>query len=184
MHGDHAFSILVYHLHAWIFVQYDINLWDLISLHHHLHHKQNSKLKKTSILMDYTKFRESTENNSKEAKVEDLESTLLNTQSIMNSSKANTSTMVLSGSTNNFAPKLSIKLQETNFLIYNQQVEGVNLSHKLHTVLVNPHIPPMFKIENNWLENTIWKLWILDRAKSSIVHMASLHNQACIWIMG
>lgn len=62
-------------------------------------------LKKTSILMDYTEFRESIENNFKEAKMKDLESTLLNIQSIMNSSKADTSTMVLSGFTNNQAAR-------------------------------------------------------------------------------
>ncbi|KAI5387765.1 hypothetical protein KIW84_073748 [Lathyrus oleraceus] len=52
-------------------------------------------------------------------------------------------------SKNTFAPKLSIKLQEKNFLLWNQQVEEVILSHKLHKMAVNPHIPPMFKSESD-----------------------------------
>src|SRR4051812_35257942 len=44
-----------------------------------------------------------------------------------------------------FGPKLSIKLQEKNFLLWNQQVEGIILAHKLHRFVVNPQIPPMFK---------------------------------------
>src|ERR1043165_2122062 len=48
-----------------------------------------------------------------------------------------------------FGPKLSIKLQEKNFLLWNQQVEGIILSHKLHRFVVNPQIPSMFKNEED-----------------------------------
>jgi histone deacetylase 1/2 len=43
-----------------------------------------------------------------------------------------------------FAPKLSIKLNEKNFLLWNQQVEGVIISHKLHRFVVNPQIPAKY----------------------------------------
>ncbi|KAI5398940.1 hypothetical protein KIW84_064351 [Lathyrus oleraceus] len=67
--------------------------------------------------------------------------------------------MRFSSSKNTFAPKLSIKLQEKNFLLWNQQVEGVNISHKLYKMVVNPHIPPMFKYESGRLENIVYEAY-------------------------
>lgn len=52
-------------------------------------------------------------------------------------------------------PKLSIKLDEKNFLIWNQQVEGVILTHNLHRLLVHPQIPVKF---NNTADETANKL--------------------------
>jgi histone deacetylase 1/2 len=48
-----------------------------------------------------------------------------------------------------FAPKLSIKLDEKNFLLWNQQVEGVIISHKLHRFVVNPQISPKYNSESD-----------------------------------
>ncbi|KAK2402858.1 hypothetical protein QL285_052344 [Trifolium repens] len=59
------------------------------------------------------------------------------------SSSGNTSGTV------NFAPKLSIKLDDKNFLLWNQQVEGVILSHKLHRFVVNPQIPAKYASESD-----------------------------------
>ncbi|KAI5447498.1 hypothetical protein KIW84_015087 [Lathyrus oleraceus] len=73
--------------------------------------------------------------------------------------------MVNSRMGNTFAPKLSIKLQENNFLLWNQQVECVILSHKLHKVEVNPHIPSMFKIVSERLLNIVceeYESWIIQ----------------------
>lgn len=73
--------------------------------------------------------------------------------------------MVNSRSGNTFAPKLSIKLQENNFLLWNQQVECAILSHKLHKVEVNPHIPSMFKTVSERLLNIVceeYESWIIQ----------------------
>lgn len=70
-----------------------------------------------------------------------------------------------SNSTNTFALKLSIKLQETNFLIWNQQVDEVTLSHELQRWEVHPKIPPMFKNEQDRIENIIsweYETWIMQ----------------------
>ncbi|KAK2414066.1 hypothetical protein QL285_036702 [Trifolium repens] len=48
-----------------------------------------------------------------------------------------------------FAPKLSIKLDDKNFLLWNQQVEGVIISHKLHRFVVNPTIPAKYDSESD-----------------------------------
>ena len=64
-------------------------------------------------------------------------------------------TIGVSSSSNSFSPKLSIKLQEKNLLLWNQQVEGVILSHKLHRMVVNPRIQPILKSKNDRLENCI-----------------------------
>lgn len=63
--------------------------------------------------------------------------------------------MGFSSSKNTFSPNLSIKLLEKIFLLWNQQVEGVILSYKLHKMVVNPHIPPMFKSKSDRLENIL-----------------------------
>lgn len=73
--------------------------------------------------------------------------------------------MVHSSSGNTFALKLSIKLQENNFLPWYQQIEGVILSHKLHKVVVNPQIPVMFKIYRDRLPNIVseeYETWIIQ----------------------
>lgn len=42
---------------------------------------------------------------------------------------------------------LSIQLDEKNFLLQNQQVEGVIIAHKLHRYVVNPTIPQKYALE-------------------------------------
>ncbi|MCI34606.1 retrovirus-related Pol polyprotein from transposon TNT 1-94, partial [Trifolium medium] len=54
-----------------------------------------------------------------------------------------------SSGTVTFAPKLSIKLDDKNFLLWNQQVEGVIISHKLHRFVVNPQIPTKYNSESD-----------------------------------
>jgi histone deacetylase 1/2 len=54
-----------------------------------------------------------------------------------------------SSGTVHFAPKLSIKLDDKNFLLWHQQVEGVIISHKLHRFVVNPQIPAKYDSEAN-----------------------------------
>lgn len=68
-------------------------------------------------------------------------------------------TIGFSSSLNSFAPKLLIKLQEKNFLLWNQQVEGVIISHKLHKMVVNPRIPPIFKSENDRPKNLVYEAY-------------------------
>ena len=66
---------------------------------------------------------------------------------------------------NRFGPRLSIKLQENNFLLWNQQVEGIILSHKLHKFVVNPQIPPIFDSEENRIANkvsAVYESWIVQ----------------------
>lgn len=60
-----------------------------------------------------------------------------------------------SSSSPSFGPKLSIKLQDDNYLLWNQQVKGVILSHKLHNYVVNPRISHMFKINEYHLQNIV-----------------------------
>lgn len=60
-------------------------------------------------------------------------------------------------SRNTFAPKLFIKLQENNFLLWNQQVEGVILSHKLHKIVGNLHVASMFKTDTDRLANIVYE---------------------------
>ncbi|MCH95629.1 retrovirus-related pol polyprotein from transposon TNT 1-94, partial [Trifolium medium] len=43
-----------------------------------------------------------------------------------------------------FAQHITIKLDESNFLSWKQQVEGIIRTHKLHRHLVNPTIPPRY----------------------------------------
>lgn len=95
----------------------------------------------------------------------DQESNMENTQNMVRSSQVTASIMVHSSSGNMFALKLSIKLQEKNFLLWNKQVEGVILSHKLHKVVVNPHIPVMFKIDRDRFSNIVskeYETWIVQ----------------------
>lgn len=46
-----------------------------------------------------------------------------------------------------FAHPLAIKLDDSNFLLCNQQVEAVIIAHKLHRYVVNPTIPPRYASE-------------------------------------
>lgn len=55
--------------------------------------------------------------------------------------------MVFTGSANTFTLKLSIKLQENNFLLWNQHVKGVIQSHKFHKTVVNHRIQPIFRLK-------------------------------------
>lgn len=48
--------------------------------------------------------------------------------------------MQISSSNNLFGPKLSIKLKDTNLLLWEQHVEALISMHKLHRFLVNPRI--------------------------------------------
>lgn len=84
---------------------------------------------------------------------------------MLKSSQATTLIMEYSNSGNMFAPKISIKLQENNFFLWNEQVEGVILSHKLHKIMVNPYIPSIFKIDSEILSNIIseeYESWIVQ----------------------
>lgn len=68
-------------------------------------------------------------------------------------------------STNSFGPKLSIKLQENKYLLWNQQVEGVILTQKMHKLVVNPQIPLKFKSAQDRIEGTIfeeYEAWIVQ----------------------
>lgn len=78
-------------------------------------------------------------------------------QDVQKHSQPMTSIMMHSHSDNTFAPKLSIKLQENNFLFWNQQVDGVILSHKLHKIWINSKISSMFKTDNERLINIVLK---------------------------
>ena len=55
-----------------------------------------------------------------------------------------------------FGSKLSSKLQENNYMLWNQQVEGVILTQRLYKVVVNPRIPVKFKTPQNQFEFNIW----------------------------
>src|SRR3954471_20230895 len=64
-----------------------------------------------------------------------------------------------------FGPKLSIKIHENNFLLWNQQFEGIILSHKLHKFVANPQIPPIFKSDDDRLANKVsdeYETWIIQ----------------------
>lgn len=94
-----------------------------------------------------------------------------------------------------FSPKLYIKLQESNFLLWNNKWKGVILSNKLHRVIVNSQIPPMFKKKWSACEHCFWRILILDCPRSISFHMATFHHlwssstkgaimQACMWGVG
>lgn len=85
--------------------------------------------------------------------MENQESVMQEAQDMLKSSQAMTSSMVHTSSGNAFSPKLSIKLQENNFVLWNQQVEHVVLSHNLHKIVGNPQIPSVFKTNIERLSN-------------------------------
>lgn len=69
------------------------------------------------------------------------------------------------GISNTFAPKLFNKLQENNFLLWNQQVRLVILSHKLHKIMVNPQIPPMLLSNSDRIVNIVsekYEAWVVQ----------------------
>jgi hypothetical protein len=85
-------------------------------------------------------------------------------------------------STVNFAPKLSIKLNDKNFLLWNQQLEGVIVSQKLHRFLVNPQIPTKYACESDreldkvseaydqWLvQDQMLFMWLLSTLAESVL---------------
>lgn len=95
----------------------------------------------------------------------DQDSMLQETQDVFKSSQTMAPTMIHTSSGNRFAPKISTKLYENNFLVWNQKVEGVILSHKLHKIVANPQIPPMFKTGSERLSNIVseeYQAWIIQ----------------------
>lgn len=46
-------------------------------------------------------------------------------------------------------------MQENNYLLYNQQVEGVVLTQKMHKLVVNPQIPQKFKLTQDRITGTL-----------------------------
>lgn len=66
---------------------------------------------------------------------------------------------------NSFGTKFSIMLQENNYLLYNQQVEGVVLTQKMHKLVVNPQIPQKFKLTQDRITGTLsdeYEAWIVQ----------------------
>lgn len=70
-----------------------------------------------------------------------------------------------SSSSLHFGPKLLIKLQEINYLLWNQQVRDVILTQRMHKLVVNPHMPPNFKTVQDQAENNVsgeYEAWIVQ----------------------
>lgn len=76
---------------------------------------------------------------------------------VVRSSQTTSTQLAHLTSTNMFASKLSIKLKKNNFLLWYQQVKRVIFCHKLHKMAVNPHIPPMFKTNDDRVMNIVSK---------------------------
>lgn len=81
-----------------------------------------------------------------------------------------------------FTHALSIKLNEKNYLLWNQQVEAVIIAHKLHRYVVNPIIPMKYATEfdreidlptddfQRWLvQDQMLFTWILSSLSDSIL---------------
>lgn len=106
-------------------------------------------------------------------------------QPLVQNSQIVSSVVGFSSSINNFALKLSIKLQESNFLLWNQQVDGVILSHKLHEVVVNSYIPPMLKNEQDRIVDVIfeeYESWIVHHFRVSYSTISCV--KTCSWSVG
>lgn len=61
--------------------------------------------------------------------------------------------------------KLSIKLDDKNFLLWNQQVEGVILTHNFQILLVNAQIPPKYNSTADETHNKVsteYVKWIVQ----------------------
>lgn len=70
-------------------------------------------------------------------------------------------------SSSNFVsrPKLSIKLDDTIFLLWNQKVEGVILTHNLHRLLVNSQVPQKYNSSDDEKLNKVspeYAKWIVQ----------------------
>lgn len=64
-----------------------------------------------------------------------------------------------------FAHPLSMKLDDKNFLLWNQQVAAVIIAHKLHRVVVNPKIPQKYNSEADRVFDNIsdeYQCWIVQ----------------------
>lgn len=101
--------------------------------------------------------------------MEDLErSPNIGVQSLppaVQNSQIATSQSLFSGASNTFGPNLFIKLQDNNFLSWNQQVEEFILSHKLHKMVVSTQILLMFKTEHDRIFNVVsknYESWIVQ----------------------
>ncbi|KAI5438360.1 hypothetical protein KIW84_024196 [Lathyrus oleraceus] len=68
-----------------------------------------------------------------------------------------------SNSNNTFGRKLSIKLQDNNYLLWNQQVEGIILTQNMHKVVVNPQIPQKF----NYVQDRVSEYFRVNMLMSS-----------------
>lgn len=70
-----------------------------------------------------------------------------------------------SGSNFVTGPKLSIKLDDKNFLLWNQQVKGVILTYNLHRLLVNPTILAKYNSVDEEKQNKVsaeYSKWIVQ----------------------
>lgn len=73
-------------------------------------------------------------------------------------------------------PKLSIKLDDKNFLIWNQQVEGVVATHKLHRLLVNPKIPKKVRFTGRSGDQQGFRcVWSMVCSRSGVIHLVAVH---------
>lgn len=73
--------------------------------------------------------------------------------------------LAFSSYANTFGQNFKSNFKKTIFLLCNQQVEGNILSHKLHKVVVNPQISPMFRTENDRIANVVsknYESWIVQ----------------------
>lgn len=64
-----------------------------------------------------------------------------------------------------FTHALSIKLTDNNFLLWNQQLEGVICAHKLHRYVVNPIIPVKYATETDReldLQTEDYQRWLVQ----------------------
>jgi histone deacetylase 1/2 len=60
---------------------------------------------------------------------------------------------------------LTIKLDEKNFLLWSQQVNGVITAHNLHKFILNPKIPLQFATEEEQATNTFsdeYRKWLMQ----------------------
>lgn len=64
-----------------------------------------------------------------------------------------------------FSHALSIKLDDKNFLLWCQQVEGVIAAHRLHRFVVNPIIPLKYASEDDMeldLMTDVYQKWLVQ----------------------
>lgn len=76
-------------------------------------------------------------------------------------------------------PKLSIKLEDNNFLLSNQQVEGIIIS-KATLISSKSRNPSTVQLGGRSLDQQYsWRIWKMDGIGSNVVYMASFH---VVWI--